>query len=192
MGKRLLVNAILAFLVLGLVFTVSCAKKSVVSDPDAVQTDTTDSDAQAKAAEEAERKRAIEEERLKEEALMEAEANKIAAAVRRFENIDIHFEYDSAVLSPMSQMLLKEKAAWLEEKGSVTVMIEGHCDERGTTEYNLALGERRAIAVQQFLLDIGIAGYRLNTISYGEERPLDTGGNPSSYAKNRRAHFVIE
>ncbi len=71
-------------------------------------------------------------------------------------------------------------------------MIEGHCDERGTTEYNLALGERRASAVKQYLEDLGIGAFRMTTLSYGEERPLDPGQNEAAYSKNRRAQFVLK
>ena len=86
---------------------------------------------------------------------------------------------------------MKKKAEWLINNSDVAVTIEGHCDERGTNEYNLALGERRAASAKTFLMDLGIAGSRLNTISYGEERPVDPGHNEEAWAKNRRGHFTI-
>jgi peptidoglycan-associated lipoprotein len=88
--------------------------------------------------------------------------------------------------------VLKEKAAWLQDRPEVDVLIEGHCDERGTNEYNLALGERRAQSAKVFLVNMGIASSRLTTVSYGEERPLDPGHDEAAWAKNRRAQFVIE
>ena len=195
MQKNLGIKLVVSMMALGLVFTVSCAKKSVVSEPASVTIETGDEAASQAAADQQaalDRQAALEEEaRLKEEALREDAARKKMAAQRRFGSQDIHFAYDSAELSPMSRMLLKEKAAWMEENSGVSVVIEGHCDERGTTEYNLALGERRARAAEAFMKDLGIASFRLSTISYGEERPLDTVHNEAGWAKNRRAHFMI-
>lgn len=196
MGKKLVVKLIMVMMLSGLVLTVSCAKKSVVSEPGGVTLNTDDNVVRnAAAQEELARQKAAEEARLQEEALnqeaLSEEANKREAAKRRFGSQDIHFAYDSAELSPMARMLLKEKAAWLEEYGNASVVIEGHCDERGTTEYNLALGERRAQATEAFMIDLGISSSRLSIISYGEERPLGTSHNEAGWAKNRRAHFVI-
>ena len=83
------------------------------------------------------------------------------------------------------------KLTFLNQNSSVRSQIEGHCDERGTNEYNLALGERRANAAKQYLTTAGVSAGRLSTISYGEERPLDPGRNEAAWARNRRAHFVI-
>mgnify|MGYP003934714709 CR=1 FL=1 len=115
-----------------------------------------------------------------------------AAAAAAFENEDIYFEFDSANLSADAQEILREKVQWLKQNPRSRVIIEGHCDERGTNEYNLALGERRAQSAQQYLISLGIDESRLATVSYGEERPLDPEGTESAWAKNRRAHFVIE
>ncbi len=104
---------------------------------------------------------------------------------------DVHFAFDSFALSDEARAILEKKAAWLAAHPAVTVRIEGHCDERGTQAYNLALGERRAHAVKQYLVALGIDPARLSTISYGEERPLDPRHNEEAWAKNRRAHFVI-
>ena len=109
-----------------------------------------------------------------------------------FENEDIHFRYDSSALTTEAQDLLRKKAAFLKANPNVKVTIEGHCDERGTNEYNLALGEARAKAAKAFMADLGIPAARMATISYGEERPLVQGHTEEAYAKNRRAHFVIE
>jgi peptidoglycan-associated lipoprotein len=110
----------------------------------------------------------------------------------RFENEHIHFSFDSAVLTNEAQDILIEKAAWLKENPGITVLIEGHCDERGTNEYNMALGERRAKSAKAFLIHLGISSNRLDTISYGEERPLDPRQNEEAWAKNRRDQFVIQ
>ena len=103
----------------------------------------------------------------------------------------VFFEYDSAELAAAAQSALTENATVLKRYPSWTVTIEGHCDERGTAEYNLALGERRAVAARAYLISLGIPADRLRTVSYGKEFPFDAGRDEAAYAKNRRAHFVI-
>jgi peptidoglycan-associated lipoprotein len=103
----------------------------------------------------------------------------------------VYFELDSSDLSPVAQRALDENAALLKRYASWAVTVEGHCDERGTAEYNLALGERRAIAARAYLVSLGISADRLRTVSYGKEFPFDPGHDESAFAKNRRAHFVI-
>jgi peptidoglycan-associated lipoprotein len=105
---------------------------------------------------------------------------------------DIHFDFDKSVLRAADRYLLNLHAAWLLKNAAYNVLIEGHCDERGTTEYNLALGERRAKEAMQYLIGLGVEKERLKTISYGEERPLDPGHTEEAWAKNRRDHFVIK
>lgn len=102
---------------------------------------------------------------------------------------DIHFEFDSAVLLPEARSTLESHAEFLRRNPQTTIVIEGHCDERGTVEYNLALGERRAGAAYDYLVSLGIAADRLKTISYGKEFPLDPGHNEEAWARNRRDHF---
>jgi len=104
---------------------------------------------------------------------------------------DIHFEFDKSSLNAEAQGILKSSAAWLKNNPSVIIEIEGHCDERGTIEYNLALGDRRARSAKDFLVNLGISSSRMTTISYGEEMPLDPSHNEGAWAKNRRAHFTI-
>jgi len=104
---------------------------------------------------------------------------------------DIYFEFDKSTLTPAAQDNLLKKADWLRENPDVTATIEGHCDERGTNEYNLALGDRRAESAKAFLVDLGIDASRLTTISYGEERPLCSEKTEECWAKNRRDHFVV-
>jgi peptidoglycan-associated lipoprotein len=103
----------------------------------------------------------------------------------------IYFEYDSAELSADARAGLDANAALLKRYSTWMVTVEGHCDERGTAEYNLALGERRAVAAQSYLVSLGIPAERLRTVSYGKEFPFDPGHDEAAYAKNRRAHFVI-
>ena len=104
---------------------------------------------------------------------------------------DIYYDFDKSTLKPAAQDNLMKKAAWLRANPNATVTIEGHCDERGTNEYNLALGDRRADSAKAFLVDLGIAASRLTTVSYGEERPVCTQHTEECWAKNRRAHFVL-
>ncbi len=104
---------------------------------------------------------------------------------------DIHFDYDRAVLTDEGRAVLEKHALWLQSHREAKVTVEGHCDERGTTEYNLALGEQRARAAHEYLLSLGVADARLRTVSYGKERLLDTTGTEQSRAKNRRAHFAV-
>ena len=108
-----------------------------------------------------------------------------------FENTDIFFEYDSFDLTIDAKKILAEKAGFLNSHSTIKVRIEGNCDERGTEEYNLALGERRAKAAQDYLVFLGIASERLSTVSYGEEKPVDGGHNEAAWAKNRRDHFAV-
>jgi peptidoglycan-associated lipoprotein len=103
----------------------------------------------------------------------------------------VFFELDSSELNSAGQKALDENAALLKKYPSWTVTVEGHCDERGTAEYNLALGERRAITARAYLVSLGIPADRLRTVSYGKEFPFDPGNDESAFAKNRRAHFVI-
>jgi peptidoglycan-associated lipoprotein len=115
----------------------------------------------------------------------------LAKAKAAFENTDIHFVFDSFDLTTEAKKILAEKAAFLSSHPNIKISIEGHCDERGTEEYNLALGERRAKAAQDYLVFLGIGPERLATVSYGEEKPVDPGHNEAAWVKNRRAHFAI-
>jgi len=111
--------------------------------------------------------------------------------MRTFEGEKIYFDYDKSELRPEARTALKKKAEWLRNNLGFSARIEGHCDERGTNEYNLALGERRANAAWRFLNALGISGSRLTTISYGEERPADPGQNDDAWSKNRRDEFKL-
>lgn len=206
MRNKLWVFISLLLIVPGLLFTVSCAKKTVQSVPaKAPETSTTalyeaDLAAQEKAAqEEAARQWEMQAEeelrqaQLAEEAAKEVEMERAEMAARQmFMNEDVYFDFDSSALGDMAKEVLSRKAEWLRMSPDASVIIEGHCDERGTSAYNIALGDRRAESAKSFLVDLGINADQISTISYGEERPVDMGHNEESWAKNRRAHFVVE
>jgi peptidoglycan-associated lipoprotein len=178
MRRKLWMVLALVVLVPGFLLMTSCAQKS------AVATDTTQKTAPPPA----------ETSGSTSEADMQAEAAKRAAemAMNQFVNEHIYFAFDSAALSAMAQDTLKRKAQWLRENPDAMVTIEGNCDERGTNEYNLALGERRAESARAYLVDLGISASRLSTISYGEERPLDPRHNEEAWAKNRNDQFKLK
>jgi peptidoglycan-associated lipoprotein len=103
----------------------------------------------------------------------------------------VFFGFDSSDIDSGAQATLNSNAELLKRYSTWTITIEGHADERGTAEYNLALGERRALSARNYLVSLGIAADRLRTISYGKEFPFDPGHNEEAWAKNRRAHFVV-
>ena len=102
----------------------------------------------------------------------------------------VFFATNESVLTTASRETLRKQAAWLRKNSDVTVVLEGHADERGTREYNLALGERRANAAKDYLMTYGISSDRISVLSYGKERPVDSGSNPLSWSKNRRSVTV--
>ena len=104
---------------------------------------------------------------------------------------DIRFDYDKYDIRREDEGILKENAAFLKKNPNMKIQIEGHCDERGTVEYNLALGERRANSAKRYLVSLGISADRISTISFGKERPLDPGHTEEAWARNRRAHIVV-
>jgi peptidoglycan-associated lipoprotein len=104
---------------------------------------------------------------------------------------DAFFDYDATTLSTDAQDALTTSAAWLKSHPMYNLLVEGHCDDRGTSQYNLALGDRRANTAKDYLVTLGVDSSRVRTVSYGEERPFETGSNEAAYAKNRRAHLVI-
>ena len=103
----------------------------------------------------------------------------------------VFFNYDSSELDSDAQELLQDQVAWLKQYSNVSVIIEGHCDERGTREYNLALGEKRAQSVKNYLISLGISSDRVSTISYGKERPAVVGSNDGAWAQNRRSVTIV-
>ena len=103
----------------------------------------------------------------------------------------VFFNYDSSDLDSDAQELLQDQVAWLKQYSDVSVIVEGHCDERGTREYNLALGEKRAQSVKNYLISLGISSNRISTISYGKERPAVVGSNDGAWAQNRRSVTIV-
>lgn len=115
-----------------------------------------------------------------------------AAAETQIEDINlemIHFDFDKYNIKSQYQSVLENHAQWLKDNANIQLVIEGNCDEWGTEEYNLALGERRAVAAKNYLTNLGVSPDRISTISYGETRPLDSAHNPQAWAKNRRDEF---
>jgi peptidoglycan-associated lipoprotein len=103
----------------------------------------------------------------------------------------VFFAYDSYGLTPDARSVLERQAAWLRQYPNVRILVAGNCDERGTREYNLALGARRAAAARDFLISLGVAGNRMETVSYGKERPLDPRASEEAWSVNRNAHSQI-
>ena len=102
----------------------------------------------------------------------------------------VFFATNETILTTASRETLRKQAAWLRKNSDITIVLEGHADERGTREYNLALGERRANAAKDYLMTYGISSDRISVLSYGKERPVDSGSNPLSWSKNRRSVSV--
>ncbi|GMT41982.1 MAG: hypothetical protein IEMM0002_0393 [bacterium] len=148
-------------------------------------------------AEEMERQRQEEMERQRQEELarmrqQELEAETEPAAVDLSTVLEtVYFDYDKYTLKQATRESLSRNAEWLKANSSIQLQIEGHCDERGTEEYNLALGERRSSSVKNYLVSLGVDENRLYTISYGEEMPVDPGHSGDSWTQNRRAEFKI-
>lgn len=199
MGKKMMTGIIvLAFICSSFLLMTSCAKKQIqVSEP--VQPTTQEVKAgedEAKAAEEAKSK-ADQEAKAREEAERQARlrelkmSQKLADEIRNFESDNIYFAFDKSDLTDEAKSTLREKGNWLRLNGGYSVTISGNCDERGTAEYNLALGERRAHAAKKFLMGLGISANRLATVSYGEEKPIDPGHNEDAWAKNRNDQFSL-
>ena len=202
--KRIAVNVTLVIFACSSIFLMpSCAKKKLVTEESVITARPTEA---AKAEEEAAAvKRAQQEEarRLEEakiEKLEELETVKRREAEEKarqqveaegFEPQPIYFDFDRSSIRVEARGVLEKTAAFLKENSGVHIRIEGNCDERGTNEYNLALGERRANSAKLFLVSLGISPDRIRTISYGEERPLALGSSEDAWTKNRRDDFVV-
>ena len=161
-----------------LILMPACAKMLVSSAPEEPAPQEEDTAEKAR----------LEEERLKKE----AEERELRAAKIKFMYEDVHFKKGSYALTPEAKDILTRKAEWLRKHPDIKVIIEGHTDERGSREYNIAFGDRRAGEVKSFLLKQGIARERLIAISYGKEKPIDPARTKEAKAKNRRVHFVIK
>jgi peptidoglycan-associated lipoprotein len=189
-----------------------CAKKASLKEGAVVtqeQRAVAQTPAEASAAatdDQAARERALREQALSDQAAREAAAKeakdaadrakkeaaaKAAAILTELQIADVNFDYNMYNLRPEAQEILKKGAPAYLKYRDYKLVVEGHCDERGTAEYNLALGEKRANEAAKYLADLGIEKERIKTISYGKEMPLDQGHDDAAWAKNRRAHFVI-
>jgi peptidoglycan-associated lipoprotein len=194
--KRSLVLFGLSLLILALGFMlVSGCSKKVVKEAGEEKTAAVQKESAAQPAASAETDKAMKEAALREqqekERMLAEEKAKAALAAAKAEAEDIHFDFDKYDLKPEARSILKKLGDSLMADKAATVLIEGNCDERGTVEYNLALGEKRALSAKKYLASLGVDKKRIKTISYGKERPLDPGHNEQAWAKNRRDHFVV-
>jgi peptidoglycan-associated lipoprotein len=194
MKKILTLIGIFVVLIFGLTIFTGCAeKKSIVTSgsaqeqqvapaptPAQIPTDTTkQSDSTAAPTGTSNIKETANE----QSSLMEATAKSPIS--------DINFDYDSSSIRPDAREILKTNADYLLKHQTSSVVVEGHCDERGTAEYNMALGQKRAQETKKYLINLGVQESIIKTVSYGEERPLDPNNNEEAWDKNRRAHFVV-
>jgi len=193
MQRKLWNLLILAVVIPGIFLTASCSKKVIKDDTSGLY-DTSAEDTQAASSvyQDDTYTRSSEPVVSTENIENTPISREQIAAREKFINEDIYFGFDQSSLSADAQMILRRKAKWMRNNPGTSIIIEGHCDERGTTEYNLALGDRRAESVKKFLATLGLSVTRMATISYGEEKPLDPGHNEYAWSKNRRAHFIIE
>ena len=192
MGKRffgwkvLLLGLML--LIAPLIVFYGCAKKQIVKQEAPQETLSPGTGSQEGSAE-----TKISKEELPKEERLEEESLKGDALVAKLQGqlLDINFEFDQFILADNAREKLKNNASILSKYPDINILIEGHCDERGTEEYNLALGERRAESARQYLVTLGINASRISTVTYGEEKPLDPEHNEIAWGKNRRDQFVI-
>lgn len=190
--KKKVVAVLVLVLALSPVFFAGCAKKATIKEAAPV---TTDQSIKKPAAEAAKAPEAVPEEKItKQQPLKEsgvATAKKSEAEVAKLQLFDlIHFGYDKYDLTTESRSILAKVADFLKNNPKYILRIEGHCDERGTAEYNMALGQRRADEAKKYLVKLGIDDGRISTLSYGEELPLDPAQTEEAWSKNRRDNFV--
>ncbi len=192
-STRIILTGLICF---GLLTMASCSKKSLVTHPDTNQATVEQPPPQNE--ETADTAGDISEQELAENARREQQAREQAArekkaeeALGQFTGEHILFAYDSDLLDEAAKAVIQKKMTWLQGNPSASITIEGHCDLRGTTSYNLALGERRAASVRNYLRDLGVHSQRMTVISFGEEQPLDTAQTEKAHQKNRRAQFKV-
>jgi len=185
---------------------IGCAKKTIRSDspvytpsrvepgPAETKPEAAAPDKEKKLAEESLREESLREKALREKALQEEAARREAAAretASKSVSLEpVFFDFDQWSIREDQKEIMAKNSQWLKSNPNVKVRLEGHCDERGTAEYNLALGQKRAEGVKSFLEGLGISSQRMATVSYGEERPLDPGHNEAAWMKNRRVDIV--
>ena len=186
MGKKVMTGLVaMAFVCSVLFFVTSCAKKQI-NISEAVKPPVEEVQGEVVAVKEASKEETVDE-------IVEGKevSPEFARQRAEFEANNIYFDFDKSILKPEAQLILKKKAAFLRYNPSSSILIAGNCDNRGTEEYNLALGERRADSAKQYLIALGISGNRIKTISYGELRPADPEDNDVAWALNRRDTFKI-
>jgi peptidoglycan-associated lipoprotein len=186
--RRSIMKQICVLIVVSMILLVGCAPKTIetVQKPTTSITERSLSEQDGTARD----RRGITEEELaraERERLAREQEGKVEALMK-----DINFEYDSYVISSSELPKINAVGNYLKQNGAIKIVAEGHCDERGTVEYNLALGQKRAEAVKAYLVKMGIDGGRIRTISFGAEIPVDPGHTEDAWAKNRRAHFKID
>jgi peptidoglycan-associated lipoprotein len=186
-------NRAVLSLLLAAVLAAGCSKQQTVKSGDA-SGEAAPSAAPAPGAE-AIREAPVSEAKPAESTVLAAKAAEAGVAVTqekpsRF--ADVHFDFDKSDLKEEGKKTCQAVADYMKKNPKAKVTIEGHCDERGSAEYNLALGERRAVAVKNYLVSLGVPKGAISTVSFGKERPLDPGHNEEAWAKNRRAHFLLK
>ena len=207
MKRNLVIAALVAFAFSSVLLLSSCAKKQVITEEKemkAPEKEVAKVEEEKPAIPAAKEEVVTREEEAKIERLKELEAAKKEEAgeidegkawmerrAAKFEAESIYFDFDKSFIKLDYRPVLHEKAAFLKDYPEMNARIEGNCDERGTNEYNLALGERRANSAKNFLVSLGIAADRIEIISYGEERPRSLGHNEDSWSQNRRNDFVL-
>ena len=198
MKRNLIILTLVVFACSSIFLLSSCAKKQVVAEEEEV-TAPPEEVAEAEEEEPAVEIEFREEEEIEVAERVEIEEEELAERREalpeiedaRLEGESIYFDFDKSFIKPEYRAALSEKAGILKDNPNVYIRIEGNCDERGTNEYNIALGERRANSAKSFLVSLGISSYRIEIISYGEERPLFLAHDEDSWARNRRDDFVI-
>ena len=187
MHKTLRTGLILLLMIPSLMIIPACTKKTGVAKTESkVKTE------QAKSSLEQEFEKELEIKNEKERQKKEAQQREFQAAKIKFMYEDVYFQKGSYRLQPEARAILKRKADFLKKYPDVSVIIEGHTDERGSRETNIAFGDRRAGEVKSYLIREGIERSRLTPVSYGKEHPIDTGKTEKARAKNRRVHFVMD
>lgn len=195
MWRKMLHLWVLALFASFVLFEASCAKKQIKTEEEAgaVGVAPEERKVEKPAGEEmglTEAEKRAEEERrarMREMQMTQGLENEI----RAFESEPIYFDFDKSDLKPPARAVLTKKGEWLRANPQFSLRIEGHCDDRGSDAYNLALGERRAAAAEKFLKELGISADRVSIMSYGEEKPADPGHNEEAWAKNRRDEFKL-
>jgi len=201
MKRKIQMFVIFCLAVVLMTFGNACSKKQVKQeaatvvepkDDSAARRAAEEEEARKRAEEEEARRRAAEEEAARKRSEAEAAQKLLQDQINAFESEKIYFDYDKADLKPAAQTVLEKKARFLESNPAYSAVIEGHCDERGTNEYNLALGERRADAAKKYLVSLGVSAGRITTVSYGEEKPVALGHDESAWSQNRRDEFKLQ